>query len=233
MDKTQTNITILLADEDGATLAFLADNLLADGYDVLLADCRAKAMTLLSVNQPDLIVADINPATLDVIDALRSGECLAGEVDPDTPLIVLSARDDELHRTRVLERGGDDIVAKPLSYLELRARIVALLRRTGSPRRPRVLCAGPLRIDLRSRDVRVGDRQVALTALEYDLLVRLAVEPTRVLTRSELMHDVWGFRSAGPTRTLDTIIYRLRGKLRPGEQTKLVISVRGVGFRLL
>jgi hypothetical protein len=118
-----------------------------------------------------------------VIDAIRSGEGLAGCVDPDTPLIVLSRDADRLQRIRVLERGGDDVVRKPFAYPELRARIAAVLRRSELRRGARILRAGPIAIDVRSREVRVFDRTVELSAKEYDLLATLAGEPTRVLTK--------------------------------------------------
>jgi DNA-binding response OmpR family regulator len=107
------NQRILLADENGATRVVLATNLTADGYRVSAAETRAKAIALLSVEQPDLIIADIDGRTLDLLDAVRSGDGLAGRVDPDTPIIVLSPDADELQRIRMLERGGDDIIAKP------------------------------------------------------------------------------------------------------------------------
>ena len=122
--------TILLAEEHDATRAFLADNLIADGYRVLIAPDRTKAIALLTTTHPDLILVDVNGGTLDLIDAIRSGEGLAGRADPDTPLIVLSGDADRLHRIRVLERGGDDVVRKPFAYPELRARIAAVLRRS-------------------------------------------------------------------------------------------------------
>lgn len=229
---TPTNTkTILLAEEDDAMRAFLADNLAADRYEVLIADCRAKAMALLSVKEPDVIVVDVNGDTLELVNALRSGDGLAGRADPDTPLIVLTAQADELHRVRVLERGGDDVVSKPFSYLELRARIVALLRRAEHRQSPRVLCAGPVRIDLRSREVRVGDRPVELRTKEYELLVALAAEPTRVYSTQELLRHVWGFRATGTTRTLHSHASRLRQKLSD-EGQELVVNVWGVGFCL-
>jgi len=102
----KSNHTILLADEDDAARAFLATNLTADGYLVTAAEDRSKAIAPLSVDQPDLIIADVNGQTLDLLDAVRSGDGLAGHVDPDTPMIVLSQRPDDIHRIRVLERGA-------------------------------------------------------------------------------------------------------------------------------
>ncbi|HWJ50732.1 MAG TPA: DNA-binding response regulator, partial [Solirubrobacteraceae bacterium] len=119
-----------------------------------------------------------NGRTLELLDAIRSGEGLAGRADPDTPLIVLSRDADRLQRIRVLERGGDDVVRKPFAYPELRARITAVLRRSEMRRSTRIMRAGPILIDVRARDVRVADRTVELSAKEYDLLVILASEPT-------------------------------------------------------
>jgi DNA-binding response OmpR family regulator len=123
---SMTTSTILLAEEHDATRAFLADNLTADGYRVLVAPDRAKALALLSTADPDLIVVDVNGQTLALLDAIRSGAGLGGRVDPDTPLIVLSRDADRLQRIRMLERGSDDVVRKPFAYPELCA--------PGSPR---------------------------------------------------------------------------------------------------
>ena len=132
---SMTTSTILVAEEHDATRAFLADNLAADGYRVLIAPDRAKALALLSTAHPDLILVDVNGQTLALLDAIRSGEGLAGRVDPDTPLIVLSRDADRLQRIRVLERGGDDVVRKPFAYPELRARIAARAAALGAAAR--------------------------------------------------------------------------------------------------
>ena len=230
---SQTFSTILVAEEHDATRAFLADNLTADGYRVLIAPDRAKALALLSTSYPDLILVDVNGETLSLVDAIRSGEGLAGRVDPDVPLIVLSRDADRLQRIRVLERGGDDIVRKPFAYPELRARIAAVLRRSALRRSARILRAGPISIDVRSREVLVYDRPVELSAKEYDLLVMLAGEPTRVFTRAELMRGIWGHLTFGHTRTLDSHASRLRRKLCGEGHDKLVINIWGVGYRLI
>src|SRR5947209_13743097 len=211
-----TTSTILVAEEHDATRAFLADQLVADGYEVLTAPDRAKALALLPTAHPDLILVDVNGRTLGLLDAIRSGEGLAGRADPDTPLIVLSRDADRLQRIRVLERGGDDVVRKPFVYPELRARIAAVLRRSQVRRSARILRAGSITVDVRSREVRVADRLVELSAKEYDLLLMLAGEPTRVFTRAELMRGVWGASTFGHSRTLDSHASRLRRKLCGG-----------------
>ena len=224
--------TILLAEEDDARRGFLAENLAADGYRVLCAGDRAKALALLSTTLVDLILVDVNGQALELLDAIRSGDGLGARLDPDTPLIVLSRDADRLQRIRILERGGDDVIRNPFAYPELRARIAAVLRRSQIGRSARVLRAGPIVIDLRSREVRVFDRRVELTDKEYQLLVALASEPTRVFTREELLRSVWGHQTFGRTRTLDSHAVRLRGKLCDGAHEKLIVNVWGVGYRL-
>jgi DNA-binding response OmpR family regulator len=104
---------ILVVEEDPATRAFLAVNLTADGYEVIVAESRRHALALLAAHRPQLVLADLNGQTLGLLDAVRGGDRLAGEVDPETPIIVLTARADELARVRVFDRGGDDVVSKP------------------------------------------------------------------------------------------------------------------------
>jgi DNA-binding response OmpR family regulator len=207
----------------------IAANLTADGYRVRAAEDRAKAIAVLSFDQPDLIIADVNGQTLELVDDVRSGDRLAGHVDPDTPMIVLSQRPDDIHRIRVLERGGDDIIAKPFSYPELRARVAAVLRRAECKRHSRQLRIAPLTIDLGARHVRLGDDPIELSAKEYELLVALASDPHRLFTRAELLRDVWGYRT--PSRTVDSHACRLRRKLSAHPQ-RLIINVWGIGYRL-
>jgi DNA-binding response OmpR family regulator len=222
---------VLVAEEDDVARAFLADNLTADGYAVRTADSREQTLARLSVRQPDVIVVDVNGKTLGLIDAIRTGEGLAGAVNPATPLIVLTARVDELHRIRLLDRGGDDVLAKPYSYPELRARLAALLRRARASHTPRLLCVGELKIDLAARTVEMRGNRVELPAKEYELLRTLARDPTRVFTREELLRDVWG-HAHGRTRTLDSHACRLRRRLAEAGGDAVLQTVWGVGYRL-
>jgi DNA-binding response OmpR family regulator len=224
--------TILVAEENSATREFLDDNLTADGYFVLVAEDRAKAMALLGTKDPDLAIIDINGETLAVLDAVRSADGVASRVDPGTPIIVLTERPDAVQRVRLLERGGDDVIGKPFSYPELRARIAAILRRADPGWRSRLRRVGSLAIDVPGREVRVGEQRVELSAKEYELLLALSGDPTRVFTRDELLRDVWGFRSPGRTRTIDSHAYRLRQKLAAAGSPRLVVNVWGVGYRL-
>ena len=140
---------------------------------------------------------------------------------------------DAVDRIHAFRRGCDDYVPRPFEYQELVERIRAVLRRV-RPRLDDVVEAPPVRIDARTREVRVGGNRVQLAQKEYELLLRLAREPERVFTKSELLRDVWNYRVAGRTRTLDSHASRLRRKLREaGAGVPLVDNIWGVGYRLL
>ena len=233
MDRSPNDVAtrLLVADEDQTTCTFLQDNLTADGYQVDTATTSNTAFAYLRAAAPDLILIDVNGNTLALIDQVRSSEQGLCAASPDTPIIALTSHADEVHRVRLLERGSDDVIAKPFSYPELRARVEAVLRRM-TPREPgAIVSAGPVRIDRRCRTVTVGNQAVELRGLEYALLCALAVEPTRVFTRNELMNEIWGYTGAR-TRTLDSHASRLRIKLA-NDTHRLVINVWGVGYRLI
>ena len=149
---------ILLVEDDESIRTFLAGQLAADGYEILIAQSRRHALQLLAAHRPQLVLADINGETLGLLDAVRGGDGLAGAIDPNTPMIVLSARADELERVRVFDRGGDDVISKPFSYPELRGRIRVLLRRIYDRSPAVVTRVGSLTISHSARDVRVGGR---------------------------------------------------------------------------
>src|SRR5437868_11215201 len=190
--------TILVVEDHTATRKFLADNLAADGYELLEADCVADAERLMGSGYPDAAIVDLGLPDGDglvLLDRVREANRLAGRIDPDLPLLVLSGRSDELDRLRGFERGCDDYLVKPFSYHELRARLVALLRRTR--RRPGTgrLRVGPLELDPIARQVWLHGEPVELSNKEFALLRALAGQPTRVFTREELRRGVWGFRA--------------------------------------
>jgi DNA-binding response OmpR family regulator len=227
--------TILLVEDHHATRTFLADNLAADGYELLEADGVAAAEHLISTAFPDLAVVDLclpDGDGLELIRRVRAADRIAGGIDPDLPLLVLSGRAGELDRLRGFDRGADDYVIKPFSYQELHARIHALLRR--STRRPcsRRMRIGPLELDPVARHVWLDGEPIALSKKEFALLRALAAEPTRVFTREELLRGVWGFRAMGQTRTLDSHAFRLRRKLGRGGE-RFIVNVWGVGYRLI
>lgn len=225
------NPTILLAAGAPVTRRCLQDHLTADRYAVREAEDRSQAIAILSVTSPHVVVIDLDGETLALLDSIRGGDELHRGVDPNTPIVVLSS-EAELQRIRLLERGADDVIEKPFFYTEFRARVAALLRRAEARSRPRVLRAGLVSIDLSSREVHVAGQSVHLSEKEYALLVALAADPTRVLTKSELLREVWHFRSPGRTRTVESHAHRLRRKLAAAGAQGLVCSVRGIGFRL-
>jgi DNA-binding response OmpR family regulator len=151
----------------------------------------------------------------------------------NVPVIVLGDPDsDSVDCVRALEGGCDDFVPRPFAYEELLARIRAVLRRTAPPRRE-VLRAGAIEVDRVTRRVRVAGQPIALAGKEFELLMTLIGEPERVFTKEELLRDVWGFRSLGRTRTLDSHASRLRRKLTAGGGGPFVANVWGVGYRLM
>jgi DNA-binding response OmpR family regulator len=231
----ETAATILIVEDHALTRSFLADNLVADGYDVLEAESAAQAGRVIESSCPDLAIIDLGLPDrdgLDVLGDIRDGEPVAGRIDPNLPVLVLSGRAAELDRLRGFDRGCDDYLIKPFSYQELRARIRALLRRAGQRIRLGRLRVGRLEIDPPSRQVWLGGEPVVLSKKEFALLRALAADPTRVFTREELLRGVWGFQVICPTRTVDAHAHRLRKKLSAGDD-RFVVNVWGVGYRLI
>ncbi len=223
--------TVVIADQDESTRLFVADNLQADGYRSVCAGEAAAALRLLR-DGPDALIVDVNGETLGLLEAIRGQhDALA---DPQLPILVLSSHTDELHRVRLLERGADDVVCKPFSYPELRARLAALLRRADARRAPHVLRAGALRVDARSRRVWLGETELRLPCKEYELLRVLISEPDRVFTRAQLLREIWGLSgwALSTTRTLDSHAFRLRHRLRSAGG-QFIYTARGVGYRLV
>jgi len=221
--------TILLVEDDPATRTFLADNLTADGYELLTADCVSDALRLLETKSPDLALVDLGLPDrdgLELVRHVRTADGIAGRVDSELPLLIVSGRDGGLERMRGWERGCDDYVVKPFEYPELRARVAALLRRTQRRQGLGRLRAGPLELDPPSREVSVRGVRVELSQKEFSLLRTLVSDPTRVFTKEELLRGVWGFRALGSTRTLDSHACRLRHKLG-AHGDRFVVNVWG------
>lgn len=190
---------------------FLERHLRSDGFDVVDDAVR-----------PDLVLLADSAAVEEY--RARLG---------DVPVIVLGRPEsDAVDRVRALERGCDDFLVRPFAYEELLARIRAVLRRT-TPAGHEIRSAGPITADLATRSVTVDDVAVALAGKEYELLLKLMTDPTRVFTKEQLLREVWGFRSLGRTRTLDSHASRLRRKLAAAGAGSTVVNVWGVGYRLL
>jgi DNA-binding response OmpR family regulator len=209
---------LLLAEPEPRTRGFLERHLREDGFDVVEA-LDGEAFELLELARPDLVLA---------ADSLAADLCRRAT---DVPIIVLGRADsDPVDRVRAFDGGCDDYVARPFHYEELLARIRAVLRRVSPPTSDRIV-VGELLIDRAARRVTVGGTTVVLAAKEYELLVKLAGEPARVFTKEQLLREVWGFRSLGRTRTLDSHASRLRRKLA-AVGGDFVRNVWGVGYSL-
>ncbi|MBA3434334.1 MAG: response regulator transcription factor [Actinobacteria bacterium] len=218
---------VLVAEPESDTREYLGRQLRDDGFDVLDASRRSEALELAERIRPDLVLL----AELDLCLRLRRGE--PGRTwDRNVPVILLSPSSDPVDRVRALDRGADDVIGHPFAYEELLARIRALLRRSTTSA-TEVLAAGEVIVDRRTRRVSVRETLVTLSAKEFELLARLAAEPYRVFTKEELLREVWGYRTLGRTRTLESHASRLRKKLRLIEGDSFVVNVWGVGYRLL
>jgi DNA-binding response OmpR family regulator len=215
----------LLVVEDDKTIAEpLVAGLERQGFDVAWVTTGAEA---LAADLPDLVLLDLGLPDLD-----GQVVCRMLREKSRVPIVVVTARSDEVERVSLLEMGADDYVVKPFGFRELVARIRAVLRRTQASMTDAsadVMEAGPVTINRRTRMVMVSGRVVSLTPKEYDLLVYLAEDPGAVYTRDQILRAVWDQNWWGPTKTLDVHVASLRRKL---DDPYLVETVRGVGYRL-
>lgn len=238
MTWSETSETILIVGADRVARTYVADNLTADGYEVMEAGSVASARRLLAQTFVDLAVVDRALPDGDGLDLVRfvrqAGE--ASRVDVDLPMILTSENASSLDRVRGLERGGDDYLSCPCPYPEFRARVGALLRRRRRIVTAARLRVGSLEVDALARQAWLDGRPVSLSGKEFTLLHTLAREPGRVFERKELMATVWGWSDGGSTahrtRTLDSHVSRLRRKLS-AHGARYVVNVWGVGYRLM
>jgi DNA-binding response OmpR family regulator len=225
---------LLLAEPEEGTRDFLARHLTDDGFEVVGTAAASEALELAERARPDLVLMGIelpDANGLELCRRLREGEP-GRSWDRDVPVIVLGQTEaDAVDRVRAFSRGCDDYLARPFLYDELLARIRAVLRRAAPPARDWIQ-VGELVVDRGIRRVTLAGSAVALAAKEFELIAKLATDPQRVFTKEELLRDVWGFRSLGRTRTLDSHASRLRRKLARVTPTPYVVNIWGVGYRL-
>jgi DNA-binding response OmpR family regulator len=215
---------VLVVEDDRAIAELVRLYLRREGFGVHLETDGQAALAAAARLHPVAVVLDIGLPGLDGIEVCRRLRA----ADDWTPVVFVTARDDEVDRILGLELGADDYVTKPFSPRELVARIRAVLRRAGGPPgREEVLAMGPVRVQVDRRRVQVDDREVALTATEFALLAHLMRAPSRVFTREQLLGAVWGYTAAAGTRTVDVHVAQLRAKLGAASPIR---TVRGTGY---
>lgn len=228
--------SVLLVEPPGPARAFLTQNLTADRYRVRVASDASAALGLLGDMCPDLAVIALDlpdAGGLELVSRIRSGTA-RDRWDPGMPILGISRERDPYAVVRALERGADDHVARPLHPAELAARAAALMRRSRGQTVCDQLRVGSLVVDRRARHARYAGMVVELSGKEFALLEALARDPQRVVTKGELLRDVWGYAAPGRTRTVDSHASRLRRKLEAaGAGRRYVGNVWGIGYRLL
>ncbi len=222
---------ILLVDDEHAVQKLLTYPLRKEGYDVVPAVDGRQALDLFSSQRFDLVVLDIMLPKLDGVEVCRRLRSRS-----QVPIIMLTAKGDEIDKVLGLEMGADDYITKPFSVREFRSRVKAALRRaemlTTRPSGEEPIVAGDLRIDFDRRSVTLGERPVRLTYVEFEILAALARNPGVVHTREMLLERIWGDSSYRDPRTIDVHIRHLREKLeRDAKEPEYLLTVRGVGYR--
>ena len=223
--------TILLVDDEEAVQKLLTYPLERDGYRVVQARDGEEALQRFTEEPIDLVVLDV---TLPKLDGLEV--CKRLRVSSYVPIIMLTARDDEVDKVLGLELGADDYITKPFSIRELRSRVRAVLRRATAPRHdagePDTISVDGLIVDPARRTVEIEGSAVELTYVEFELLQTLASRPGRVYTRQALLEAVWGGSDYRDPRTIDVHVRHLREKLeRSPSEPEYILTVRGVGYR--
>ena len=214
-------MNILLVEDEDAIAAPLAEGLRREGFDV---ERVATGTAALAADLPDLVLLDLRLPDMDGTEV-----CQRLRARSEVPIIVVTAKGEEVDRVVGLELGADDYVVKPFGFRELLARIRAVLRRTRRGTSEMRLVAGSLEIDLRARRVALAGREVELTPKEFDLLALLAADPGAVVSREHVLREVWRTDWFGPTKTVDVHVASLRKKLG---DPRWIETVRGVGLRL-
>ncbi len=217
---------VLVVDDDAALSEMLSIVLRNEGFDSRVCPTGDKAMAVLRDYRPDLVLLDLMLPGKDGIDVCREIRAESG-----VPIVMLTAKSDTIDIVVGLESGADDYVVKPFKPKELVARIRARVRRFDEPA-PEGLAIGDLEIDVAGHSVTRDGSEIALTPLEFDLLVCLARKPWQVFTREVLLEQVWGYRHAADTRLVNVHVQRLRSKVEHDpENPEIVLTVRGVGYK--
>ncbi|MFA5711419.1 response regulator transcription factor [Mycolicibacterium sp.] len=221
---------ILVVDDDRAVRESLRRSLTFNGYSVSLAEDGVEALNAIAEDRPDAVILDVMMPRLDGLEVCRQ---LRSSGD-DLPILVLTARDSVSERVAGLDAGADDYLPKPFALEELLARMRALLRRTTGDDQgdSMAMTFADLTLDPATRDVTRGDRHISLTRTEFALLEMLIANPRRVLTRSRILEEVWGFDFPTSGNALEVYVGYLRRKTEAEGEPRLIHTVRGVGYVL-
>jgi len=227
---TLITVRILVVDDDRAVRESLRRSLAFNGYTVDLAEDGVEALEAIASERPDAVVLDVMMPRLDGLEVCRQ----LRSTGDDLPILVLTARDSVSERVSGLDAGADDYLPKPFALEELLARLRALLRRTGPEDAGdgAVLTFADLTLDPSTREVQRGNRPISLTRTEFSLLEMLIANPRRVLTRSRILEEVWGFDFPTSGNALEVYVGYLRRKTEAEGESRLIHTVRGVGYVL-
>ncbi|MEU9182964.1 two-component system response regulator MtrA [Streptomyces sp. NPDC048484] len=217
---------VLVVDDDTALAEMLGIVLRGEGFEPFFVADGDRALAAFRESKPDLVLLDLMLPGRDGIEVCRLIRAESG-----VPIVMLTAKSDTVDVVVGLESGADDYIVKPFKPKELVARIRARLRRSEEPA-PEQLAIGDLVIDVAGHSVKRDGASIALTPLEFDLLVALARKPWQVFTREVLLEQVWGYRHAADTRLVNVHVQRLRSKVeKDPERPEIVVTVRGVGYK--
>ncbi len=222
---------ILIVEDEPNMVAGLRDNFEYEGYEVITAGDGVEGLERAFADSPDLVVLDVMMPRMSGLDVCRQLKARR----PSIPVIMLTARGQEVDKVVGLELGADDYVTKPFSIRELLARVKAVLRRARTlPREQEHLSFGDVEVDLRKHQVQRRGQAVEFSAKEFQLLKYFLCHPGEALSRDRLLDEVWGYERYPTTRTVDAHIVRLRQKLEPNpEEPRFILTVHGVGYKFV
>jgi DNA-binding response OmpR family regulator len=229
-NSTQSSFTVAVIDDDDSVRTALVMNLQVEGFKTISAADGEEGLKIVRESKPDLVVLDVMMPKKDGLQTCRELRNGGNSV----PLILLTARSAEVDRVLGLELGADDYLAKPFSMPELMARIKALLRRTYTQEDVDTIQFDNVVVDFRAYKAERDDQAIELSAREYRLLKYLVLKRGKVVTRDELLDQVWGYNSYPTTRTVDNHIARLRQKIESNlDEPKHILTVHGVGYKFV